>query len=69
MVTSMLMYTSRRLSNVSRSIPGRLAKFGGPSLHSFEVIQLFSEGEGRAQKPLPVLNRAKEHTRKQDTMG
>ena len=51
MVTSLLTYTSRRLYDVARQILGKVAKFGGPNLNGFEVIQFFSEGG--------CLNRAK----------
>ena len=51
MVTSLLTYTSRRLYDVARKILGKVAKFGGPNLNGFEVIQFFSEGG--------CLNRAK----------
>ena len=51
MVTSLLTYTSRRLYDVARKILGKVAKFGGPNLNDFEVIQFFSEGGS--------LNRAK----------
>ena len=51
MVTSLLTYTSRRLYDVARKILGKVAKFGGPNLNDFEVIQFFSKGG--------CLNRAK----------
>lgn len=35
----------------SRIILGKVTKFGGPSLDSFEVIQLFSGGEGLQRHP------------------
>ena len=42
------------------------AKFGGPSLNCFEVIQLFSEGGGGgAQKLPPDRNRVKEEYSKE----
>ena len=58
MVTSILTYSSRRHQNVSVKFQEKSAKFGGPSLNCFEVIQLFSEGG--PQKLPPDLNGVKE---------
>ena len=57
MVTSLLTYILRRLYDVARKILGKVARFGGPNLNGFEVIQFFSEGGGGGGGG--CLNRAK----------